>query len=289
MDKITYNVAMEIASHEAIVRETYYDGGHVPTWSVGLTSATGHKVERYWHKPQSIDHCLRVYVWALNNYADEVRFMFSDYELTEEEFAAALSFHWNTGAIKKASWVKTFKSGNKKLARQQFMQYNKPASIIGRRTAEAELLFDHKWSNNGTTVEYQVDKNGQIIWKSAHRIDISRELKSALMDDIPASDKVVTEVAVPVPVETPVPVPVAVTPPSHDTPWYASKEVIAPALSTVSIGGVSTFMEKFGGIPMTNLFVLLGFITVALIAFLLYMKYRDGKAVDRKVDAINKS
>jgi len=286
MDKITFKIAMEIAYHEAIVRETYYDGGHVPTWSVGLTSATGHKVERYWHKPQSLDHCLRVYVWALNNYADEVRFAFSDYELTEEEFGAALSFHWNTGAIKKASWVKSFKAGNKSLAKSQFMAYNKPASIIPRRQKEAALLFDHKWSNDGTTVEYQVNSSGNIIWSSAHRINITDALKSALMDDIPASDKVITEVPVPVPVEKPVPVPVPVTPPSHDTPWYASKEVIAPALSTVSIGGVSTFMEKFGGIPITNLFVLLGFITLGLIAFLLYMKYRDGKAVDKKVDQV---
>lgn len=210
--EITYQVALEIASHEAIVRQTYYDSKKVPTWSVGLTSATGHVVERYWKKPASLEHCLRVYVWALDNYAFEVREAFKGFTLTEAEFAAALSFHWNTGKIKVASWVKTFRAGNKTLARKQFMQYNKPAEIVGRRTAEAELLFEGKWSNKGTITEYtRVKENGQIDWSSARKINIEKPLRDAMQGKIPDADKViVTETRT---TEVPVEVPVEVTPP----------------------------------------------------------------------------
>ena len=55
MYEITYCIAQEIIGHEAIVRQTYYDSVKKPTWSVGLTSATGHVVERYWKKPQSLE------------------------------------------------------------------------------------------------------------------------------------------------------------------------------------------------------------------------------------------
>ncbi len=61
--KVTYKVALEVLTHEAIVRQAYKNPGDVWTWSVGLTSATGHKVERYIGKPQSLTHCLRVYAW----------------------------------------------------------------------------------------------------------------------------------------------------------------------------------------------------------------------------------
>lgn len=60
---IDARAALEIGFHEAIVRQAYRDGGGVWTWSVGLTSATGHDVERYINNPQTIQYCLDVYAW----------------------------------------------------------------------------------------------------------------------------------------------------------------------------------------------------------------------------------
>jgi lysozyme len=276
MFEITYKTALEIVTHEAIVRQTYYDGGGVPTWSVGLTSATGHKVERYWKSPQSLDHCLRVYIWALNNYADEVRKAFVGCALTEAEFAAALSFHWNTGKISEASWVKSFKAGKIGDAKAQFMLYDKPASIIDRRRAECALFFEGIWKGNGKVTEWtRVKSDGHIDWSSAKIIDISTELRAAIAGDIPASDKVI--------VEEKVPVPVPVTPPSHDAPWYTSKEVVAPLVSAGGIGAISSMFEKFGGIPVANLIVIMTFGAFALAAVLYYFKKRDVKAVKDEV------
>lgn len=203
---VDYDVAMEVASHEAIIRQAYKDSEGVWTWSVGLTSATGHVVERYIGKPQSLEHCLRVYIWALDNYADAVRKAFTGVELSKEQFAAALSFHWNTGQIGKASWVKLFKAGKLAEAKKAFMNYSKPKAIVPRRQSERDLFFNGQWSNAGTMTEYtRVTAKGTPDWGSAKRIFVERELKAALAGEIPEADKViVTEekvVAVPISVE----------------------------------------------------------------------------------------
>lgn len=178
---ITYRTALEVASHEAIVRQAYLDSVGTWTWSVGLTNATGHNVERYIGKPQTMEHCLRIYVWALDRYAEAVRKAFSGHPLTEAQFAAALSFHWNTGAIARASWVTRWKAGDIAGARSAFMSWNKPSEIIGRRTKERDLFFDGKWSNNGTVTEYtRVAANGSPVWSSAQRVNIEADLRAAM-------------------------------------------------------------------------------------------------------------
>lgn len=183
---VDYEVALEIASHEAIIRQAYKDSEDVWTWSVGLTSATGHDVTRYIGKPQTLEHCLAVYAWALENYAQDVRDTFAGYRLTKAQFTAALSFHWNTGAIKRASWVKLWRTGDMAGARKAFMEWNKPSSIIGRRTKECTLFFDGKWSNDGRMTEYtRVKSNGTPDWASAKRINVEQALRTAFPDPGP--------------------------------------------------------------------------------------------------------
>lgn len=177
MNHIDYDVALEVASHEAIIRQTYKDSVGVQTWSVGLTKATGHNVERYIDNPQPLQHCLYVYVWALRNYAKQVDEAFAGVSLTKAQYAAAVSFHWNTGAIKRASWVRHFKAGDITKARKSFMAWSKPSSIIGRRKKERDLFFDGKWSNNGKMTEYtRLKTNHTPNWGSAVSIDVTEEL-----------------------------------------------------------------------------------------------------------------
>jgi lysozyme len=66
----------------------------------------------------------------------------------QHEFDAGISFHWNTGAIKSASWVKLWlaKVGRKDIA-VSLMQWNKSdgkvlPSLTARREREAAMLFD---------------------------------------------------------------------------------------------------------------------------------------------------
>lgn len=178
---IDYDIAMEVASHEAIIRQAYKDSEGVWTWSVGLTSMTGHNVERYIDAPQPLEHCLAIYVWALDNYAAAVREVFAGHPLTKAQFAAALSFHWNTGGIKRASWVDHFKAGRLHAAEKAFKAWNKPAEIRRRRAKEADLLFRGKWSNNGRMTEYtKLTPRHTPMWGSALSIDVEDLLKLAI-------------------------------------------------------------------------------------------------------------
>lgn len=179
------DVALEVASHEALVRQTYKDGGGVLTWAVGMTNATGHTVERYIGKPQTVRHCMNVYVWALENYADHVRAVFGD--LPKPQFTGILSWTWNLGggALRKASWVKLFKAGRMKEAEASFKSWNKDngkvvAGLTKRRAAEADLIFRGKWSNDGTMTEYTRLTSGMTpVWSSAKRISVAAELRAA--------------------------------------------------------------------------------------------------------------
>ncbi len=170
---ITPRTALEIASHEAVIRQAYKDSVGVWTWSVGLTNASGHNVERYIDNPQPMQKCIEVFQWALERYADDVREALGD-DLTEEQFAAALSFHWNTGAIGRASWVDHFNAGNIEAAKNAFMAWRKPPEIIPRRQAECDLFFDGTWSNKGTLPEYtRLRSNYTPDWSSRVERDVS--------------------------------------------------------------------------------------------------------------------
>jgi lysozyme len=189
--KITFDVAMEIAAHEAIIRQAYKDSVGVWTWSVGLTSATGHDVSRYIGKPQSLEHCLKIYVWALERYAEGVRKAFKGHTLTESQFAAALSFHWNTGKIATASWVPLFKAGKLAEAEKSLKSWCKAggkvsSGLVSRRKREADLLFRGKWSHGGTMVEYtRLTAKSTPDWASARRVDVTAALQAALGDSKP--------------------------------------------------------------------------------------------------------
>jgi len=189
--RVDYNTALENASHEGLVRMAYYDSVGVLTWSIGVTRSSGHRVKRYVDKPQTLEHCLKIYVWLLETkYAPAVRKAFAGYDLSREEFAAALEFHYNTGKIATASWVKLVKAGQMVAARRSLLSWNKVTrkgkkvvskGLTARRKKTAALFFDRKWSNDGTINEItRLTKTRRPIWKSIKKINIERELRAAL-------------------------------------------------------------------------------------------------------------
>lgn len=172
--QITPRMAAELAGHEALVRELYKDSVGVWTWSIGVTNASGHIVHpRYKDAPQSIDRCFDIYVWLLQTkYAPTVRKAFAGHSLTEAQFAAALSFHYNTGAILTADWVKLWKAGEIAQARTTIMNRRKPAEIIPRREKERDLFFDGKWSGTGKVRVLGVRKPSyQPDFRSSETVD----------------------------------------------------------------------------------------------------------------------
>jgi lysozyme len=188
---VNFDVAMEVATHEAVIRQAYRDAGGRWTWSVGMTSATGHGVERYIGKRQSMQHCMNIYVWALRNYASQVDEAFAGLDVNEEQYAAAVSFHWNTGAIGRSDWVQHFRRGMMTMAEASFRSTRvtvggRPnAGLQRRRDREADLMFHGEWSSNGLMTEYtRLNSASQPVWASAIKVDVSRELLVAFGESV---------------------------------------------------------------------------------------------------------
>lgn len=173
---------LEIAEHEGLVLEAYLDSVGVWTWGFGVTDASGHLVGRYLRNPSTIEKAVEVFEWLLRDkYLPDVQRAFRGHQLTEAQLAAALSFHWNTGAIGRAKWVKSFLAGNRSLAWSQFMNWARPRELVARRKAERDLFFDGRWSGGGVVLIYErVNPNGTPRWSSARQIDIKDEVRAAL-------------------------------------------------------------------------------------------------------------
>ena len=158
MRELTPRIALELIAHEGIVTEAYRDSVGVWTWSVGVTDASGHTVfPRYKDRPQPLEHCLGVYLWLLREkYLPPVLAAFGRHDPSEAELGAALSFHWNTGAIARASWIRRFVEGDVAGARRAMLDWARPAALLPRRRKEQALFFDGRWSEDGTALVYGV-------------------------------------------------------------------------------------------------------------------------------------
>lgn len=181
-DGLTARAAAELIGHEAIVCEAYKDSKGIWTWGIGVTDASGHKVQRYIDNPQSVARCMEVFVWLLRTkYLPAVLRTFKDHQLTEAQLAAALSFHYNTGAIETALWPKLWRNGHVEDARASFMTWRKPPEIIERRRKERDLFFDGRWSGDGRAPVIPVRKPSyQPDFRNMKRVDVLTPLRELL-------------------------------------------------------------------------------------------------------------
>jgi lysozyme len=173
---------LEIAEHEGLVLEAYLDSVGVWTWGFGVTNASGHHVARYIKNRSTIERAVEVYEWLLRTkYLPQVLAAFKGRALTEAQLTAALSFHWNTGAIGQADWVQSFLLDRRDKAWTEFLHWSRPREIIDRRKAERDLFFDGRWSGDGVVLLYErVRASGTPDWSSARQIDIKDEVRAAL-------------------------------------------------------------------------------------------------------------
>lgn len=173
-----------LALHEGIVPAPYRDSVGVWTYGIGHTLGAGYpdpaKMQR--GMPTNLDAALR-------DVFDLFRRDLPKYEagvnravkvpVTQAQFDALVSFHYNTGAIGRASLVKRLNAGDVAGAAAGFMAWKKPAEIIPRRKAEQELFAKGVYPGGQVTV-WQVSKAGKVIWKPARRL--SKDQVLALLD-----------------------------------------------------------------------------------------------------------
>ena len=174
---LTPKVVAFLAHLEGLCLEAYRDTGGVWTWALGVTNQSGHIVyPTYLNNPQTLEECLKVSIWLIRKkYLPVVEKAFSR-QLSENELAAALSFHWNTGAISTTDWAKT--------ESETFLRshYLNGGLLKDRRNAEANLFFHSKWPDNMLCPVYKVDRGTHrpIIGKPT-LVDIVPKLTTLLI------------------------------------------------------------------------------------------------------------
>lgn len=145
MTSLTPKVIAYLGHKEGLTTEAYKDSVGVWTWALGVTNASGHDVMRYKDRPSTLQEAIDVSVWLIKEkYLPAVEKAFPN--LNEAQLAAALSFHWNTGAIARLN-------GDFSKA----TQWHKPAVLQARRDEE-QALFAGKWPSSLAVPVYPVRK-----------------------------------------------------------------------------------------------------------------------------------
>lgn len=179
-----------IAGHEAFVPGPYFDSRRVLTIFVGHTAAAGDPdpATRPRGMPDDLDAALAegmaVFARDLARYEAEVTSAIR-VEVTQAEFDAAVSFHFNTGAIGRADWVKALNAGDLAGAAAGIMNWRKPPEIIDRRKAEQRLFQTGAYPDKAMAV-WSVDEAGRVSWKKPVRVVSAAEVVAMVEATRPA-------------------------------------------------------------------------------------------------------
>lgn len=177
-----------VIAKEAIVPIPYYDSVGVLTIFIGHTAAAGSPNPKDFPKgvEQPLAKAFEVFV------ADAVKFerrVARTFKTNRQyEFDAAFSFDYNTGAVDRATWVKTHNAGNTAKAAEQMMNWSKPPEIIPRRQAEQRIYRDGSYPPAKAAL-IPADSSGRVLWSRAKQIDLAPilpTLRSAKDDSVKA-------------------------------------------------------------------------------------------------------
>jgi lysozyme len=161
--------------HEGVVPGYYLDSRKIPTWGIGHTAAAGYPNPKDMGRgmPANLDQALQqvfqVFVKDLAKYEADVRAAVKT-PLAQHEFDALVSFHYNTGAIARATLTKHLNAGEKRKAGEAFLNWLKPAEIADRRKAEQKLFLTGEYPK-GEAIVWGVTVGGQVIWKPQRKLN----------------------------------------------------------------------------------------------------------------------
>ena len=165
-----------LALHEGIVPGPYKDSVGVWTFGLGHAETSGLAPNpRNMPKgmPADLDKALaevfRVFRSDLPKYEAAVNKALK-VPVSQAQYDALVSFHFNTGAIGKASFVKKLNAGDVAGAAAGMMAWKKPAEIIPRRKSE-QALFSKGVYPTGKVTVWQVSATGNVIWEPIRTLD----------------------------------------------------------------------------------------------------------------------
>jgi lysozyme len=168
-----------LIGHEGIVLSRYRDSVGVWTIGVGHTKAAGGINPETFTGKLSLKQVFDLLREDIRKYEEGVNRAVK-VALKQHEFDALVSFHFNTGAIAKATLTKSLNAGDKALAAKQFMNWVTPKEITARRMAERDLFLTGKYPPAVGTV-YPATPGGKVVWRQGKRVHL-RELLETFAD-----------------------------------------------------------------------------------------------------------
>ena len=165
------------ASYEGLVPGPYRDSVNVWTYGIGHTAAAGPPDPKAMPRgmPANLDAevalATALYRADIGYCEERVRRAFTR-PPTQHQFDAAVSFDLNTGAINRATWVKSHNAGNEAKAAEEIMNWRKPEEVIGRRRWEQRMYRDGNYPGTPIVV-WGVDNSGAVIWRPVVQIEAS--------------------------------------------------------------------------------------------------------------------
>ncbi|MDC9701536.1 MAG: lysozyme [Alphaproteobacteria bacterium] len=170
--KISEKGILEIITHEGIVLSPYKDCVGIWTVGIGHTKSLRKGPQFFVRKALSSREVMALFLKDIAPCLERVRTIFNR-DITQEQFDAAVSFDFNTGALLRASWVRHFNNGHDDKAKKAFMAWCKPSQIIERRRKEKKLFFEQKYSSSGYVVLYPASCTGDVLWGQGQRVSYS--------------------------------------------------------------------------------------------------------------------
>jgi lysozyme len=165
---------MELIGHEAIVQTRYRDSVGVWTIGVGHTRSAGAPNPEVFRGTMSIKDVFALFKKDLQKYVSAVNSVLR-IDVSQTEFDALVSFHFNTGGIKQATLVKSLNNGERRKAAQEFMNWIKPPEIKERRQEEQRLFANGVYAKGGRATVYTATAVGKVEWGSGTSIDLTEE------------------------------------------------------------------------------------------------------------------
>lgn len=214
-----------LALHEGIVPGPYLDTSNVWTFGIGHAETSG-LAPNPRHMPRgmpadvdkAVAQAFDLFRRRVTSYEDAVARAVK-VDLAQHEFDALVSFHFNTGAIAKASGTAALNGGDPADAWRRYALYNKSGGkvnrgLVRRRGEEADLFLRAKYPSGPIPI-YAVDGNGKLgrIIRTMPEAEAMRLL----------GQKAPTQPREVYPAPTPRPAPVAPSAPATARPtWVAA-------------------------------------------------------------------
>lgn len=170
----------EIAGHEGLVLSPYLDSQNVWTWGIGHTKAAGSPDPASMPKQteQPIEPVLDTFRRDMAKYEADVNRAVT-VPLEQHQFDALVSFHYNTGAIARATLVKKLNAVDRAGAVAGFDAWHKPPEIIARRDREKRLFAEGVYAHGGFANQSPVKPNNRPDYAKGQRVNVLALLQSA--------------------------------------------------------------------------------------------------------------